>query len=178
MNSTAKTALIVSGVAFAAYFLFRKPTEQMPSDEQDKGTEKKKLPNIGGGGGGGGTSSGGVSPIPVAPTLAVPTSQIIVQTQPTSSTSTPTTPTTSGGTTTPTSPSGGSSTANNPIASPTGTGSTGSSGSTSNPPIASPTGTGTSSPTSNTPIASPTAATFSEFSYVDGGQDAMLDALL
>lgn len=171
MTKTAKTALIIGGVAFAAYFLLRKPTESgMPVDEE-KPTEKKRLPSLGGGGGGG----GGVSPIPVAPTLAVPTSQVIVQTQPTTSSSTPTpvTQTGSTGTTAPTTDSGV--TRDNPIASPTGTGST---SSTTTPPISSPTGTGTVNPTTSTPSSTPTAVRFAEFSNVDGAQDGMLDALL
>ena len=103
MNKTAKTALIVGGIAFAAYLIYRKPQAQAPVEEEESPKEKKSLPSLGGGGGGG-SSSGGVSPVPVAPTLAIPTSQVIVQTQPT--TSTPSSTGTSSGSST----SGGGST--------------------------------------------------------------------
>lgn len=99
-----KTIIAVGAIALVLFLASRKKAEQVEVQD-DKGTEKSKVPSMGGGGGGGGGSS-----IPLAPTLAVPTSQVIVQTQPstpvatsspaTTTTTTPATGSTASGTTT------------------------------------------------------------------------------
>jgi len=75
MKSTS-TILGLSAVVIALYFLSKGKRDNTMTSTKEEPTDKKKLPSMGGGG-------GGFGGIPVAPTLAVPTSQIIVQTQPT-----------------------------------------------------------------------------------------------
>jgi hypothetical protein len=75
MKSTS-TILGLSAVVIALYFLSKGKRDNAMTSSKEEPTDKKKLPSMGGGG-------GGFGGIPVAPTLAVPTSQIIVQTQPT-----------------------------------------------------------------------------------------------
>ena len=80
MENKTKQTLIIIGIGVAAYLLFKKSKPSVMVEQGQEIADKKNLPSVGGGG-------GGFRPLPT-PTLAVPTSQVIVQTQPTPSATT------------------------------------------------------------------------------------------
>jgi hypothetical protein len=75
MNKKRNTLLVVGAIALIGVIAFRKKKPMAIAEGEELTTKKANIPSGGGGGGFG---------VPIAPAYAVPTSQVIVQTQPTS----------------------------------------------------------------------------------------------